>query len=537
MKKLLFTGAVITFVLSFSGCKFFQALFSGAKNSFTYENVKELKYGKITESGTFKIPETVDLTDNVFVIQVNTGKSSVDKSGTLKNELSEEDDIFAGVDFERSTADSEELPVINEVPAFVRNFKGFPKVPGANYSMKARAASNPDIGEKVINILLPTDNSASPDFNPDTAKLKYTSKHAYVYYVPTVAFLYDSEAEDSGQSLMDSYLKDSDFEKIGKTFDNIYKAETSLLGSNKFSSLFGDQISYNSDKISIVISDIYCDSTENQKSGTFGYFYPNDFYCGDGAEDISNQTEVIYIDSVLYKNCPDLTLSTLAHEFAHLLNYCNKEMKKVCDDEETWYTEMMAMVTEELMYTDYVNTSASDSNQVSKVRIPYYCKSSNIGFTAWNDANVYENYGNIFTYGSFLARNYGGINLIHEIATNNASETESITAALQKCGQDATFTDTLISFAVNSMNAKTKKSDVITLNKAVSGTINGYDFDGSALDITKHGGMTIQKNKNVTSLGSTGFTIQYAGKGTKNLDVTLSDNKNVEMFYVIQSVE
>ena len=74
-----------------------------------------------------------------------------------------------------------------------------------------------------------------------------------------------------------------------------------------------------------------------------------------------------------------------------------------------------------------------------------------IGFLNWpssQTADVYNAYANIYAFGAFLLRNYGGIQLFHEIATNKYVNEASITNALQKLGYKEDFYSVLRKFGM-----------------------------------------------------------------------------------------
>lgn len=545
MKKIALITVLAGLVLSFSGCKFFSSLF-GKGNKFQYETVSKTDVYEISKNdlkkGIFTIPGKVEENQNVFFIQVNTGKVTQEETGALiKNETI---DDFNAENSNRSVSTPDDSIIENKVPSFVRNFKGIPKIPAPNYNMIGeRAVLKSFIGD-IDSFNLPVEDTGSvytTDFIPNDAELKYKSNHAYVYYVPQINFLYDFD-DDSCYEKMGDFLQYSDFKKIGDTFDSIFEAETALLGSNKFTSKFSNIISASTDKITILLCDIYMDSTENQRGGTFGYFSPVDFYIDDDFEDKSNETQIIYIDSVLYKNYPKTSLSTLSHEFCHLLNYCNKEMTSSGDDmeEATWFTEMMAMVTEDLMYSNYVG-STLEKAPVAKNRIPYYLKNPESGFTTWDGIGLDGDliyYGNSFAYGSFLLRNYGGVKLLKNIATNKAVNEEAITKALSYCGFNVTYKDTLRDFAVHSMNAKISKNAVNskTLNIDVKESLSGYDFHAFPIDVSEYGSMRVSKNENSSYLNPTGFSVHYAGKGVSSIEIRPAESSSIQMYCVVQTV-
>ena len=91
-------------------------------------------------------------------------------------------------------------------------------------------------------------------------------------------------------------------------------------------------------------------------------------------------------------------------------------------------------------------------------------------------------YGNAYAFGAYLARNYGGIDLIQEIALNDSVNEDSITAALQKRGYtDETYKTVFYKWAKAAVNTST---DSVSFNKSVSKLLDGKTFKMQAIDIS-----------------------------------------------------
>ncbi len=555
MKKFTFLAAAATAFLLFPGCEFLKNLMP-KDETVPALPVKSVQSFEIT-TPTTDISQKVTENSRVYVVQVNTLNENVDSysAGTLKNEVpfpENEASVYSRMAFD------DEVP-FNDPPLFIDYSHLKEKASHYNENkIPVRKSVYRSIGEEYVEFTVPKNNGYNPDYEPlFDCELKYESKHAYVYFAPNINMLKimgmeeDYDLYESYLQKCNDFLKLSDFKKIGQVFDAIYEAETKLLGSNTDFNRFSGFIKPSSQKVTILLNDIYDDSSYNQNGGTFGYFYGGDFLLDDGSE-TSNECQIIYIDTVLYEKYPDTALSTLAHEFAHLLNFCNKEMKTAQDiSENTWFTEMLAMVSEDLLYESVLEPQGIYSNSVIKNRIPYYLAFHDQGITSWGGNDSLPYYGNTFAFGSFLVRNYGGPELIHKIATNSDFNENAVTEALSSLNYSESFNDVVREFAISSMNYRTTDEKKIkTLNKSVSQTNNGNVYKAGKIDVSSYKnksgnpGLELLKSGRTTDLGAHGFTVQYAGEGSRfmgekyeKLSVSLPKRNGIKMYCVIQEIE
>ena len=270
----------------------------------------------------------------------------------------------------------------------------------------------------------------------------------------------------------DSKMSDDEIKAFAEAFDKIYLKETALCGET----FKGDVASglYNvitpDEKVSLVLYDI---GSDLGRGVFYGYFSPSMYYTNQSGE---NAMEAIFVDSYFAKQekiFPAL-ISTVAHEFNHLLNYVQKSLKYgfAC---ESWYTEMLSMITEDFLMEDLkIDLSNSPQSRL----IAFVNKGYNCGFKNWhfNDSLTQYSYGNAYAFGAFLARNYGGATLIQEIATNEFVNEESVVDAVNKInGTNLSFDDLIKLFTAILYNIDNDNSALPSLNKDWSGKITGKD--------------------------------------------------------------
>ncbi len=286
-------------------------------------------------------------------------------------------------------------------------------------------------------------------------------------------------------------IKDSAFETLSKTFDDIFEYETYIFGSNIPTRTYpGTIISVDEEtKVNIIVYDIFGDylTTKKNGGGTFGYFSSTDFWVNpEGGTYGSNECEALHIDSYFLEVAPDAIRSTIAHEFQHLLHFVNKSVNqetvdwykddgtyggKTFQSSKTWFNEMMSMVCEDIMQKP-LGLKDEDS---PKSRLPTFNFNYEAGFTTWRENTdkaptaVMISYANAYTFGAYLIRNFG-FDFIRDLATSKYLDKEAVTESLKKYSKDddvKSFDEALSKYYYVVLNPK---ADKYTLNKSVSQT-------------------------------------------------------------------
>lgn len=264
------------------------------------------------------------------------------------------------------------------------------------------------------------------------------------------------------------------FETLGNLFDEkIFPNITDILGEFSYSKI-SDKLIECPEKVNIVVADLYYDweKTKKDNGGVYGYYWGADF-----RKDYScNQDAIIYLDSYFLSASPESVYSTMAHEFNHMLNFMNKKLENNLEY-STWYTEMLSALAD-AMFENYLVENLTEDQSITSSRIPYFNTWHNLGFSTWRSGadycpygDVYISYGNVFAFGNFLAKNYGGFELIKEIATNRYIDEESVVQAVREIAGKSgiTFKDILKDFScVQISNYMNDDSLTLpTLNKPV----------------------------------------------------------------------
>ena len=236
------------------------------------------------------------------------------------------------------------------------------------------------------------------------------------------------------------------------------EAETFVAGGGSNGKALNDG-SDTKNYVNIVIYDIGADyNNKVQQCNVAGYFFSKDYlsegnYNGYNTYDsnlagISNHGKYFYIDAPFCNyvsnnnytgnnnKVSETIISTLFHEFQHMINFGQK-----VGDVPTWYNEMLSMLAEDMM-----RQQLGLEESVRKERLPafnkYYWMS---GATEYLEGeNTVISYSTAYAFGAWLARTYGGVQLVSKISRNQSVGLESIIAAInEQPGQSLTADELL----------------------------------------------------------------------------------------------
>jgi len=252
-------------------------------------------------------------------------------------------------------------------------------------------------------------------------------------------------------ALADSFLKSGGDNDVYDWVTNVYGQEWGTHSNNKLIA--------NTNEISILLTDI--DNDNSQTGGVVGYFYPKDNFKKESIAG-SNEQIMLYADAVLFANgnaewsmdnfWPREMISTLAHEFQHMIHFYQKSVLLTDESTDTWINEMLSESTEDLVASkihhtgsrgvDYRIGSAGEKGNILG-RYPLFNANNMLSLTTWNARSA--NYATVNAFGAFLLRNYGGAKVLHDIVHNNLTDEQAIIKAIQKTpqGQGKTFNDLL----------------------------------------------------------------------------------------------
>jgi hypothetical protein len=282
-------------------------------------------------------------------------------------------------------------------------------------------------------------------------------------------------------ALADAFLKDGS--------NDIYAYDTGILGpewGTPQGQYASDLIPFDGN-ITILLSDIENDNNDNGNDGVVvGYFWDgNNFYSSYVPG--SNQRIMFVIDAVLFGNpdpsgkgtgdsgyngsswsttgsyWPEECVSTLAHEFQHMIQFYRKGVvvRGDCKTADTWINEMCSQLVEDLVATKlqgkgprgvaYTDGSAGASDNESLCRIHYFnalLSSDDRQLTKTSNYDAYD-YSFSYAFGAWLMRNYGGAQFVKNVVYSSATDSDCITNAVNSySGQSLSMGDLISRWAV-----------------------------------------------------------------------------------------
>lgn len=244
----------------------------------------------------------------------------------------------------------------------------------------------------------------------------------------------------------------SKFLAVGDDND-VYEWVTNICGAPWGAHGYSNLIA-STDDIHIWLTDINNDNT-NTGTVTVGYFYARDNFLK-SYNASSNEKIMFTIDAILFASptgetwdvsnfWPMTVISTLSHEFTHMVYFYQKTILKGQGGDNTAVNEMCAQCVEDLVSNkilangprgvSYVTANAGNANN-NQGRLPLYNSNNESNFLDWseNDAQVLINYSKTYALGAYLMRNYGGADLIKQLVQNNYIGVASIENAVNANG-------------------------------------------------------------------------------------------------------
>ncbi len=268
-----------------------------------------------------------------------------------------------------------------------------------------------------------------------------------------------------------------------------------------YSSVYGNkqhmnEVNDTGTKVNIVVYDLYSDGV---RGGTIGLFSSMDYYKNGLAfsnvtVSRSNEGKFFYIDSYFASTLLDYTISTLAHEFQHMLNFSVKAMNGKASD--TNFNEMLSMLCEDLMQDVLeVDDEYSPKNRIKKFLESYY----KAGIREYD--NTLQSYANAYAFGAWLIRNYGGSALVREMMFNGKANNDCMASAVNTInGTSYSFNDLMQEFVKACFN-QNFYSPKIFQNNQITNIASSYGI--------------FLKNYGAVAQGAESVTLNFASNSGK----------------------
>lgn len=291
----------------------------------------------------------------------------------------------------------------------------------------------PEVGDKVV---FNSYNLESNKYDKVTAVLKKIGQHCYVYV-------------QDGKSVDNAAIS-----KIVSEFDTkIYPEDRSMFGSEWTPGIDDDK------RITLFLLDIKDGYNPQAGNNGFvaGYFNAGDCYTK-SKEPASNQREMLYLDINPAKPGSQASLSTIAHEFQHMIHW-NHDPK-----EFTWVNESLSQLA------PYLCGYGHPSQVHSFIQAP------DNNLVAWADETMIENYGQVYLWSYYISTHIGSSDakrreFIRNMVAQKSQGLSGLNGAIKKLNVNTTTKNIFRSFCVaNYLN-----------DSRIEGGIYGYNKDLSKL--------------------------------------------------------
>ena len=426
-----------------------------------------------------------------------------------------------------------------------------------------------DVEKKELWVDLPNEKTNSAYKQIELTDGFYTRREATLKYIGEFCYIWVVDDDTKGITTTKENIN-----SLGEKFDDIYEPVREVFGkeSNMIADKIyqdtngnsqydeGDQVGYSNllpmdevcatgSKVNIVVYDINGDYSADQESGTIGYFANKDYFGFDIVGDLvtgphllntTNSGKYFYVDSGFLNKSIGLLYSVLAHEFQHMIHYGVKTFPTVLTGSPllsgTWFNEMLSMVCEDMMQT-YLNTPDKDAPVARFERFASgYYQSGLVDWLNGDNDKLRYSYAGAYAFGAYLARNYGGKDLINKIATNEYVNQESITAALQACNYDETF-ETVFEKYMQALLLDNPPPHAKTFNKTadgIGGEMKAINLFNGTIKRPDYLGADAASR---VELRPYGFTLHHLGSSQSNniqLNFSSPVNKAEKIYILVQ---
>lgn len=468
MRKFLFTLVLVMVSFSFTGClQFLLSMMSADENESSQTDLGNSEwYYNLGDNTSVTIDNVLD--KEIIFVKFNNSNNVIQSAA--QRTLYYTDGIVTSSDkiesyggsnsySYRSLSDAaDKAAAVAQGPVHFEHNENYGPVYAAPSS---RAVSTDSVDYKDftkgyrLNFWADTDISSSISYEQKTFTLRAGNSSCLVWVADDCYMEGEVAALSSGSKVTTAIA-----ESIAATFAKHCGFEREVFGTE--SSMMIDEYNYASigmasksdtgTLVNILLYDIGNDYSSSNASGVIGYFSSKDYYerrpSATGNEKplrYSNEGKFFYIDAPFcnynssatgsYKfggtgGVSQTVISTLFHEFQHMINFGNKVIEGGVSDNPSWHNEMLSMLAEDLM-AQQLGLDAKEN--VAANRIPLFNRAYyNSGLTEYlkdTGKSIYS-YSTAYAFGAWIAREYGGPAFIENMSKNAKTGMDSITDAI-----------------------------------------------------------------------------------------------------------
>ncbi|RKX80531.1 MAG: peptidase M30, partial [Spirochaetes bacterium] len=455
-----FLFIIVTVIYSLTSCSFF---------TVSYKNKAKIEVEHITATGD--IHYEIDIKDepvDIFFAFTNVNEMV----GTDTPDVQSESIVVNGqefpapipIDFEYSAAaegsmhafintSTRKLLASLHSDTISKNSFPVPGVPSFDYENESATFNDSDINDQMI----PKNAHCRSVIGPI---LTSQGNRTLNIWVADDCWETDGTKKHLVTTEMITALEDK-FLKTGLDND-IYDWVTTILGPEWGKTGYSNLIPPNNE-ITILLSDINEDNSDT--GGVVGYFWAGNNFTASSVSD-SNERIMFVIDAVMYANpsldgsptatdttgwtdsafWPKFVFPTLAHEFQHMIHFYQKSfVANATAPTETWINEMCSMLIEDILadkigvegprgVSSLIGTAGSPGNIEGRLPIfnQYLTNEVIVTSNFGKIADQYADYSVAYAFGAWLARNYGGVEFLHNVVSSPYTDKKAIEYAVQK---------------------------------------------------------------------------------------------------------
>lgn len=464
MRKFLFTLVLVMVSFSFTGClQFLLSMMSADENESSQTDLGNSEwYYNLGDNTSVTIDNVLD--KEIIFVKFNNSNNVIQSAA--QRTLYYTDGIVTSSDkiesyggsnsySYRSLSDAaDKAAAVAQGPVHFEHNENYGPVYAAPSS---RAVSTDSVDYKDftkgyrLNFWADTDISSSISYEQKAFTLRAGNSSCLVWVADdcySAALSRESKVTTAiAESIADTFAEHCGFER------EVFGTESSMMiDEYNYANIDMASKSDTGTLVNILLYDIGNDYSSSNASGVIGYFSSKDYYVrrpsAEGNEKplrYSNEGKFFYIDAPFcnydssatgsYKfggtgGVSQTVISTLFHEFQHMINFGNKVIEGGVSDNPSWHNEMLSMLAEDLM-AQQLGLDAKEN--VAANRIPLFNRAYyNSGLTEYlkdTGKSIYS-YSTAYAFGAWIAREYGGPAFIENMSKNAKTGMDSITDAI-----------------------------------------------------------------------------------------------------------
>lgn len=465
MRKFLFTLVLVMVSFSFTGClQFLLSMMSAGENESSQTDLGNSEwYYNLGDNTSVTIDNVLD--KEIIFVKFNNSNNVIQRSDqrTLYypngiDTSSDKIESYGGSNSSsyRSLSDAADKDAaVAQGPVHFEHNENYGPVYAAP-SSRAVSTNSEDYKDFTKgysrNFWADTDISSSISYEQKTFTLRARNSSCLVWVADDCYMVGELACESKvttaiAESIADTFAKHCGFER------EVFGTESSMMiDEYNYANIDMASKSATGTLVNILLYDIGNDYSSSNASGVIGYFSSKDYYerrpSATGNEKplrYSNEGKFFYIDAPFcnynssatgsYKfggtgGVSQTVISTLFHEFQHMINFGNKVIEGGVSDNPSWHNEMLSMLAEDLM-AQQLGLDAKEN--VAANRIPLFNRAYyNSGFTEYlkdTGKSIYS-YSTAYAFGAWIAREYGGPDFIENMSKNAKTGMDSITDAI-----------------------------------------------------------------------------------------------------------